>query len=125
MSVLAPVWGGDPARLARLVATAFGLWERVADLEFRPAGPGERPDILIGAQGTPERIAFANVWHAAAPAGGDIASLTRATICFNPQVAWTTAAKARRPRAASISARCWPTRSATPSASTIPAPPGR
>ena len=91
MSALSPVWGGDPARLARLVATAFGLWERVADLEFRPAGPGERPDILIGAERTPERIAFANVWHATAPAGAGIASLTRATICFNPEVAWSIA----------------------------------
>ena len=36
---------------------------------FRPAAPGEAPDILIGAQGAPERVAFANVWHGDGRAG--------------------------------------------------------
>ena len=35
----------------------------------------------------PERVAFANVWHGEAAAG--VAPLTRATICFNPELAWT------------------------------------
>ena len=42
------------------------MWSREATCGFRPAAPGEAPDILIGAQGAPQRIAFANVWHGAA-----------------------------------------------------------
>ena len=30
---------------------------------FRRAASGERPDILIGAQARPRRVAFANVWR--------------------------------------------------------------
>jgi Matrixin len=46
------------------------------------------PDILIGAQAVPRRIAFANVWHDAEAAAGAIAPLTRATICLNPLIPW-------------------------------------
>ena len=67
------------------------MWSREADLQFRPAREGETPDILIGAQGRPEGIAFANVWHADPAPGGAIAGLTRATICFNPELSWSTA----------------------------------
>jgi hypothetical protein len=63
------------------------MWSREADIGFRPAGPGETPDILIGTQADPDGIAFANVWHGA-PVGG-VAPLTRATICLNPTRAWT------------------------------------
>ncbi len=63
MAELAAAWGNDAARLADIAADAFGIWSRAADLRFREALPGERPDILIGAEGVPSRIAFANVWH--------------------------------------------------------------
>jgi Matrixin len=89
---LEAAWGADPARLVRVVEAAFAMWSREADLQFRPAREGETPDILIGAQGRPERIAFANVWHAAPAPGGAIAGLTRATICFNPELSWSTTA---------------------------------
>ena len=89
MRKLAAAWAGDAARLERLAAAAFAIWSREADLEFRPAAPGEAPDILIGAEGTPQRVAFANVWHGDGAPGG-IAPLTRATICFNPEAAWST-----------------------------------
>ncbi|HRO13264.1 MAG TPA: matrixin family metalloprotease, partial [Amaricoccus sp.] len=84
---LAAAWERDPERLAEIAAEAFGIWSREADLRFRPAAPGEPPDILIGAQGEPDRIAFANVWHGTGRQG--IAPLTRAAICFNPLVAWS------------------------------------
>jgi hypothetical protein len=87
MSTLVPVWGGNPRRLAKIADGAFAMWSRVADVSFRPAAPGETPDILIGAEGVPYRVAFANVWHGT-PKGG-IAPLTRATICFNPEQAWS------------------------------------
>ncbi len=77
----------DPAMPA-IVAAAFGLWGDAAGVHFRRAGPGETPDILIGAQGEPDHVAFANVWtdHERAVAG--VAPLTHATICFNPALAW-------------------------------------
>jgi hypothetical protein len=87
MAEIAPVWGGNPLRLAKIASGAFAMWSRAADLSFRPAGPGEAPDILIGTQGVPDHVAFANVWHGA-PSGG-IAPLTRATVCLNPEQAWS------------------------------------
>ena len=91
MRGLVKAWAGDTVRLERLLAGAFAIWSREADLRFRPAGAGESPDILIGAQGRPKRIAFANVWSAAAAAKGGFAPLTRATICFNPGLPWSVA----------------------------------
>jgi hypothetical protein len=88
MTALAPAWGGDPARLEAVAAAAFAIWSRAADVDFRRASPGETPDILIGTQGTPEHVAFANVWRGTAERG--LAPLTRATICLNPEIAWTT-----------------------------------
>lgn len=96
MAALARAWDGDPARLERMAAEAFAMWSGAADVAFRRAAPGERPDILIGAQATPRRIAFANVWHEARAARAGVAPLLRATICFNPEVAWSTG---RAPRA--------------------------
>lgn len=87
MAEIADVWDRDPARLAALTAAAFAMWSRAADVSFRPAAPGEAPDILIGAEGEPFRVAFANVRHA--PPQGGIASLTQATICLNPEAAWS------------------------------------
>ncbi len=89
MATLSPVWGDDPARLDEIVAGAFAMWSGEADIRFRRAEAGASPDILIGVQATPRRIAFANVWHQTA-APGALASLTRATICLNPEVAWRT-----------------------------------
>jgi hypothetical protein len=65
------------------------MWSREAGISFRPAGRGETPDILIGAQASPEGIAFADVWHGTPDRG--VAPLTQATICLNPTLAWTIA----------------------------------
>lgn len=89
MDRLSAAWQGDPSRLAAVARAAFAMWSRAADLHFREATPDERPDILVGAQADPEGIAFANVWHG--PGENGVAPLTRATVCFNPEVAWTTA----------------------------------
>jgi hypothetical protein len=95
---LAPVdrlaGGWDAAGLARVAAAAFRLWGEAADISFRPAAPGEIPDILIGAQGRPDRIAFANVWPDRERAVAGVAPLARATICLNPELVWVADAAA-------------------------------
>lgn len=79
----------DPRRFETLAAAAFGLWSSAANIAFRPAQANETPDILIGAQGSPHGIAFADVWSDRARAVSGVAPLTTATICLNPTVAWT------------------------------------
>ena len=79
----------DRRRFEALAAAAFDLWSRAADIAFRPAEAGETPDILIGAQGSPHGIAFADVRNDRARAVSGVAPLTTATICLNPAVAWT------------------------------------
>lgn len=79
----------DRRRFEALAAEAFGLWSAAADIAFRPAGAGETPDILIGAEGSPNGIAFADVWNDRARAVSGVAPLTAAMICLNPAVAWT------------------------------------
>ncbi len=88
VELLAPAWGDDPARLARIAADAFAMWSDGADLRFRPVTGAETPDILIGAQAMPHRVAFANVWLDRAGAAAGVAPLERATICFNPAIPW-------------------------------------
>jgi hypothetical protein len=89
---LAPVerlaGGWDRERMARVAADAFALWGAAAGIDFRPAEPGETPDILIGAQGRPTAIAFANVWPDRSRAVAGVAPLARATICLNPKFVW-------------------------------------
>jgi hypothetical protein len=77
--------------LPDLVERAFTFWSAAAGIEFRRARSGGQPDILIGAQGEPRRIAFANVWWDKAAARNGIAPLTRATICLNPERPWSAA----------------------------------
>lgn len=83
-----PVWGGGRGRFPEIVAQAFAMWSRVAAIVFHPVVTGETPDILIGAEGTRQKIAFTNVWHADPAPGAHMASLTSATICLNPGAAW-------------------------------------
>jgi hypothetical protein len=81
---------GGKKRLREVVDAAFGLWSGVADIRFRPARRGEVPDVLIGAQGRPDRVAFANVWPDRQRAFRGVAPVARATICLNPTLAWST-----------------------------------
>jgi hypothetical protein len=96
MAPIARLKGGVQAdRLVAVVAEAFDLWRRAADVSFRPARPGERPDILIGAQGRPDDIAFANVWPDRGRAVAGVAPLARAAICLNPELVWVPDAAVR------------------------------
>jgi hypothetical protein len=79
----------DRRRFEGLAAEAFELWSGAANIAFRPARAGETPDILIGAQGSPNGIAFADVRNDRARAVSGVAPLAAATICLNPTVAWT------------------------------------
>lgn len=86
---IAAAAGVDRRRFEALAAAAFDLWSGAANVSFRPAQAGETPDILIGAQGSPHGIAFADVWNDRARAVSGVAPLTKAAICLNPAVAWT------------------------------------
>lgn len=85
---IAAAWGNDPAVLEQAVSRVFDLWGAAAPVTFRPAAAGEEPDILIGVQSTPRRVAFANVWFDRSRAVDGVAPLTRAAICFNPTLDW-------------------------------------
>lgn len=69
------------------IRAAFRIWEQAADLRFAYVEESSQADILIGAQAAPRGIAFANVWHKPV-AGSGVAAITRASICFNPSLAW-------------------------------------
>ena len=66
----------DRRRFEALAAAAFDLWSGAANIAFRPAQAGETPDILIGAQGNPHGIAFADVRNDRARAVSGVAPLT-------------------------------------------------
>lgn len=91
---------------------AFAAWSRVADIKFVPAGDGQKPDILIGAQAVPTGRAYANVrlderYQVAARQAGrelsaivkkrssgraheplGIGGISQALICLNPLHGW-------------------------------------
>jgi hypothetical protein len=87
----------DLVRRANIAATdlraiftgAFDRWSAAADIRFRYVPDDDAADILIGAQGVPRDVAYANVWHEPNP-GADIARLARAAICLNPLAPWET-----------------------------------
>lgn len=92
-----PLLGAMPRHaLERLVSEAFALWSEAASIQFRPAAPGVRPDILIGAQARPHKIAFANVWWNTDAAEAGMAPLTAATVCLNPEADWRLAGHGSR-----------------------------
>ena len=70
------------------VRAAFAIWERVANIRFRPANDPLRADILIGAQATPRGWAFTNVAFEQNSGGGSTQSISKALICLNPEKRW-------------------------------------
>jgi len=79
--------GIEPSEAEALFTRSFRQWETAANLSFRYVENEDAADILIGAQGEPTGIAFANVWHEPR-SGAAIAPLTRASICLNPMLRW-------------------------------------
>lgn len=66
---------------------AFRIWERAANITFTFVSDQSTADIVIGTQGVPRGIAYANVWHGE-PAATGTARITKATICLNPIASW-------------------------------------
>jgi hypothetical protein len=70
------------------VRGAFSMWQSAANVSFRYTENAAQAQILIGAQGNPRGIAFANVWHDGSGHNNRIATITQATVCLNPQITW-------------------------------------
>ena len=69
------------------LAAAFAMWQQVANISFREAGPDEVADIVIGAQADPEGWAFADVFYDVA-ASDAVKPISRALVCLNPTKRW-------------------------------------
>lgn len=61
LSKLLSSTGFDEQSFKKQTQLAFAAWSRVANIKFKEAPRGTKPDILIGAQGRPREKAFANV----------------------------------------------------------------
>lgn len=80
--------GPEAAPVRAAAAAAFALWSAAAGIAFRPAGPGERAEIVIGAQPGMRRAAYADVRPDPRQAAGGVAPLAQATICLDPGADW-------------------------------------
>jgi hypothetical protein len=69
------------------VAAAFAMWEAAANIRFREAGEGERPNILIGANMESEGWAFADVFYDTA-SPERIKPISQSLVCLNPTKRW-------------------------------------
>lgn len=77
----------DLSALQAELAAAFAMWEAAANVRFREAPEGARPDILIGAQVEPEGWAFAEVFYDLA-SPEPVKPISRALVCLNPLRRW-------------------------------------
>lgn len=73
--------------LARETAAAFRVWERAAGLSFHRVEDVRDADIVLGAQGKPRGIAFANVSYAPDVEDG-VRAIDQALVCLNPDHRW-------------------------------------
>lgn len=81
--------GMERAGLLRETAGAFTYWQSIAAVDFEFTEDPSKADVLIGAQETPQGIAFADVIHR--PAGNMLqGEITRGLICLNTSARWKT-----------------------------------
>jgi hypothetical protein len=69
------------------VAAAFAMWEAAANIRFREAAKGERPNILIGANMDAEGWAFADVFYDTT-SPERIKPISQSLVCLNPSKHW-------------------------------------
>jgi hypothetical protein len=74
--------------LARETKAAFQVWERAAGLSFREVSDIRDADIVLGAQGQPSGMAFANVSYAREVVEGGVRAIEKALVCLNPDHKW-------------------------------------
>ena len=79
----------DFTRVAAEFLAAFAAWEAVAGVTFEEVDDPEAADLLLGVQGIPRGIAYADVSHRRG-ADAPLASIRQAAICLNPSVSWET-----------------------------------
>lgn len=77
----------ETSRFREALSAAFAMWEQVADLKFREAAPGEKANIVIGAQQEPEGWAFADVFYDTG-SREEFKPISLALICLNPARSW-------------------------------------
>ena len=81
--------GMEETHVLREAAGAFAYWQSVAAVDFEFTEDVGKADVLIGAQETPQGIAFADVVHR--PAGNLLeGEITRGLICLNASARWKT-----------------------------------
>ena len=87
MDELLAASGISLALFRRETEAALAAWEAVAGVTFRLSADPARADIMIGAQATPRRRAFADVAYAGLDGSG-VRSIDRSLICLNPAKPW-------------------------------------
>lgn len=81
--------GIPPARFEHETEQAFRTWQTVAGITFLRSTDAATADILIGAQATPRRVAFADVSYSGSGSGASgVRDIERALICLNPMQPW-------------------------------------
>jgi hypothetical protein len=76
-----------PATVHEEIAAAFHMWEGAQSISASARHPGERANILIGAQTEPQGSAFADIsYHSSST--GRVKAISLARICLNPAKRW-------------------------------------
>lgn len=85
--VFPEVAGFDRETLQTEASAAFAYWQKVTAVDFEYSDDVTKADVLIGAQETPQGIAFADVLHR--PTGNLLqGEITRGLICLNTSARW-------------------------------------
>jgi len=69
------------------VALAFARWEKVANLSFCRIEDSDRADIVIGAQGQPRGLGYADIARDEGTAA--LGSISKGLVCLNPELRWS------------------------------------
>lgn len=79
----------------RATERALSTWQAVANVRFVRVGEDKPANLTLAAEAVPDGTAYTDVTPTS-PSGG-ISSISRAVICLNPKLQWTTAhAKGRK-----------------------------